>query len=86
VTAKSFDADGCTTMLSTLGLKIGMDLGQRLGMDVIAVSDNRKVYPTPSLSKYFTIADPECTLPEGGHEESPFPPCNDLKRYLAVKE
>ena len=58
VTAKSFDADGCTTMLFALGREKGMELGRKLGLGVIMIDEARKVYMTPGVSKYFEISDP----------------------------
>jgi thiamine biosynthesis lipoprotein len=57
VTAKSFDADGCTTMLFALGRTKGMELGQKMGLDVIVVDSARKVYFTPGVSKYFELTN-----------------------------
>lgn len=58
VTAKSFDADGCTTMLFALGRERGLRLGERLGLDVIMIDEAHKVYLTPRVSAYFELADP----------------------------
>ncbi len=58
VTAKSFDADGCTTMLFALGREKGLKLGERLGLDVIMIDEAHKVYLTPGVSTYFELADP----------------------------
>jgi thiamine biosynthesis lipoprotein len=58
ITAKSFDADGCTTMLFTLGKEKGLELGRKLGLGVIMIDDKRKVYMTPGVSGYFELTDP----------------------------
>jgi len=64
VTAKSFDADGCTTMLFSLGRAKGIELGQKMGLDVIVVDSARKVYFTPGVSKYFELTNSKYTLSE----------------------
>ena len=64
VADKSFDADGCTTMLFALGREKGMELGRRLGLDVIAVDDQKRVYISAGVSKYFEITNPDYKLAE----------------------
>jgi thiamine biosynthesis lipoprotein len=62
VTAKSFNADGCTTMLFVLGREKGMALAKELGLDVIMVDEAHNVYVSQGVSKYFKIADTEYKL------------------------
>jgi thiamine biosynthesis lipoprotein len=62
ITTKSFDADGCTTVLFTLGRQKGLELGEKLGLDVIMVDDTHKVYVTPGVSKYFELSSPLYTF------------------------
>jgi FAD:protein FMN transferase len=57
IAAKSFDADGLTTMLFALGLEQGMDYAKRNGVDVIMIDDRRRVYLSPGVSAYFEITD-----------------------------
>lgn len=64
VTKKSFDADGCTTMLFALGREKGMALGEKMGLDLIVVDDANKVYLSSGVSKYFQLADPLYKLAE----------------------
>jgi len=64
ITAKSFDADGCTTMLFAIGREKGLELGKKLGLGVIMIDDKRKVYLTPGVSGYFELTDPVFTIAE----------------------
>jgi thiamine biosynthesis lipoprotein len=64
ITAKSFDADGVTTMLFALGREKGMALAKKLGIDVIMLDDKRHVYMTPAVSTFFQITDPSYVLAE----------------------
>lgn len=64
ITEKSFDADGVTTMLFVLGREKGMALARSLGLDVIMVDEQRRVYMTPGVSQVFQVTDPDYTLAE----------------------
>jgi len=64
VTDRSFDADGCTTMLFALGRRRGMELGKKLGLDVIAADDQKRVYVSIGVSKYFEITNQGYKLSE----------------------
>lgn len=57
ITKKSFDADGVTTMLFILGPEKGMELAQKLGIDVIMLDDQKRIFMTPGASAYFKITD-----------------------------
>ena len=61
---KSFDADGVTTMLFALGREKGMALATRLGLSVIMLDAEHRVYMTPGVSKFFEITDPTYSLAE----------------------
>lgn len=60
----SFDADGVTTMLFVLGREKGMALAAKLGINVIMLDDQKRVYLTPGASKYFEITDDRYRLAE----------------------
>jgi len=64
ITAKSFDADGFTTMVFALGRQRGMAIAAREGLDVILVDKDRKVYMSPGVSSYFKLTDPSFSLAE----------------------
>ncbi len=64
ITAKSFDADGLTTTLFAMGREKGMALGIQRGVDVIMIDDQRKVYLSPGVSKYFELTDPSYSYAE----------------------
>jgi len=61
---KSFDADGVTTMLFALGREKGMALANELGLSVIMLDADHRVYMTQGVSKFFEITDPAYTLAE----------------------
>ena len=64
IAEKSFDADGVTTMLFALGREKGMALAARLGLSVIMLDADHRVYMTPGVSKFFEITDPSYKLAE----------------------
>jgi FAD:protein FMN transferase len=64
IAAKSFDADGVTTMLFALGREKGMALAQRLGLCAIMLDEAHRVYMTPSAQKLFQITNPSYTFTE----------------------
>jgi thiamine biosynthesis lipoprotein len=61
---KSFDADGVTTMLFALGRDKGMELARRLGLCVIMLDEDHKVYMTASAQKLFQITDSSYSFAE----------------------
>jgi FAD:protein FMN transferase len=62
ITDKSFDADGVTLSLFAMGPALGLETGSRLGVDVIMVSADHRVYATAGARKIFTITDPQFTF------------------------
>jgi thiamine biosynthesis lipoprotein len=61
ITDRSFDADGVTLIMLSLGPVEGVKLGERLGLDVIMADTDHRVYVTPRTKKIFAITDPEFT-------------------------
>ncbi|HET7838257.1 MAG TPA: FAD:protein FMN transferase [Rectinemataceae bacterium] len=64
ITDRSFDADGLTTTLFAMGRQKGMELAKQRGVDVIMIDDQRKVYLSPGVSKYFELTDSSYTYAE----------------------
>jgi thiamine biosynthesis lipoprotein len=62
ITDRSFDADGVTLTLFSMGPALGLELGSKLGVDVIMVSADHRVYATAGARKAFTITDPQFTF------------------------
>ena len=62
IAKKSFDADGFTTTVFTLGREKGMALAREKGVDVIIVDANKKVYLSPGVSSFFEITDPAFSI------------------------
>jgi FAD:protein FMN transferase len=62
ITDRSFDADGVTLIMLSLGPVEGLKFGEKLGLDVIMADTDHKVYITPGTRKIFTITDPEFTF------------------------
>jgi FAD:protein FMN transferase len=62
ITDKSFDADGVTLTLFSLGPALGLEMGSKVGVDVIMVSADHRVYATAGARKVFTITDPQFKL------------------------
>lgn len=61
ITDKSFDADGVTLTMLSLGPVEGLKFGEKLGLDVIMADTDHKVYVTPQTKRIFTITDREFT-------------------------
>ena len=61
ITGSSMDADGFGLALFCMGKKAGLTLGEKLGLGVIMVDVNHKVYATPETKRYFTLTDPGFT-------------------------
>jgi thiamine biosynthesis lipoprotein len=59
ITDKSFDADGVTLSLFSLGPALGLELGRKLGVEVIMVAADHRVYATEGARKVFAITDPQ---------------------------
>ncbi|HVP18390.1 MAG TPA: FAD:protein FMN transferase [Spirochaetia bacterium] len=57
ITKSSMDADGLGLALFCLGKVEGLALGQRLGLGVVMIDDNHKVYVTPGTKQFFTLTD-----------------------------
>ena len=55
---KSFDADGVTLTLFSLGPAKGLELGKKLRAEVIMVTADHRVYVSEGVKKIFTITDP----------------------------
>lgn len=64
IAAKSFDADGVTTMLFSLGRERGMALARELKLNVIMLDKDHRVYITPGVSSLFEITDSRYSLAE----------------------
>lgn len=64
IAPKSFDADGVTTMLFSLGREKGMALAKELKLKVIMLDDQHRVFMSPGVSALFQITDPRYTLAE----------------------
>jgi FAD:protein FMN transferase len=58
ITNSSMDADGYGLALFCMGKTAGIELGTRLGLGVVMVDVNHKVYVTPETKRYFAITDP----------------------------
>jgi FAD:protein FMN transferase len=65
ITDRSFDADGVTLSLFAMGPALGLETGARLGVDVIMVSADHRVYATAGARRIFTITDPQFTFAGG---------------------
>jgi FAD:protein FMN transferase len=61
ITNKSFDADGVTLTLFSLGPAKGLELGKKLRAEVIMVTADHRVYASEGAKKIFTITDPSFT-------------------------
>jgi FAD:protein FMN transferase len=61
ITNSSMDADGYGLALFCMGKKAGLELGTRLGLGVVMVGVDHKVYATPETKRYFAITDPSFT-------------------------
>jgi thiamine biosynthesis lipoprotein len=57
ITDRSFDADGVTLSLFSLGPALGLKLADKLGVAAIMVSAGRRVFATESARRVFTITD-----------------------------
>ncbi len=62
ISDKSVDADGLATTLICMGTKQGIALAEKLGVNVIMVDSDHKVYVTPDARKFFQITDPLFTF------------------------
>ena len=62
ITKHSFDADGVTTMLFTLGPDKGMELAEKLGIEVIMLDSQKHIFITPGAASCFQITDQRYTL------------------------
>jgi len=58
---KSFDADSWDTVLFCLGPKDGMALARRLGIEMIMVTEDHRLYATDAAARLITITDPGFT-------------------------
>lgn len=58
ITSSSMDADGFGLALFCMGKTDGIRLGSKLGLGVVMVDSNHKVYVTPGTKDYFAITDP----------------------------
>jgi len=61
ITDRSFDADGVTLIILSLGPAEGVKFGQKLGLNVIVADTDHRVWVTPGTRKIFTVTDPEFT-------------------------
>jgi len=61
ITKSSMDADGFGLALFCMGKTDGIALGSKLGLGVVMVDANHKVFVTPGTNEYFTITDPSYT-------------------------
>jgi thiamine biosynthesis lipoprotein len=61
IAGSSMDADGFGLALFCMGRKAGLELGEKLGLGVIMVDANHRIYATPETKRYFTITDPAFT-------------------------
>ena len=59
ITDRSFDADGVTLSLFSLGPALGLELGKKLGVEAIIVAADHRVYATEGARKVFAITDPQ---------------------------
>ncbi|MGO9308535.1 MAG: FAD:protein FMN transferase [Spirochaetia bacterium] len=62
VTPRSVDADGFGLLLFCEGTKEGLKLGEKLGLGVIMVDAQHRVYLTPQARGYFSLTNSEFTL------------------------
>ena len=62
VTPSSTDADGFGLLLFCEGTREGLKLGEKLGLGVIMVDTQRKVYVTSQARGYFSLTNSEFTL------------------------
>ncbi|HUI72416.1 MAG TPA: FAD:protein FMN transferase [Spirochaetia bacterium] len=61
ITQSSMDADGFGLALFCMGKADGLTLGSKLGLGVVMVDTNHKVFVTPGTKEYFAITDPGFT-------------------------
>jgi thiamine biosynthesis lipoprotein len=52
------NADGPTLSILALGVGQGLNLAKRLGVDVIIVGSDRRIYMTDGARRRFRLADP----------------------------
>ena len=57
ITKSSMDADGFGLALFCLGKVEGLALGQKLGLGVVMIDKDHKVYVTPDTKQFFTLTD-----------------------------
>ena len=57
ITDKSFDADGVTLTLFSLGPAKGLELGKKLGVEVIMVMADHRIYASEGAKKIFAVTD-----------------------------
>jgi len=62
VAPKSVDADGFGLLLFCEGTEEGLKLGERLGLGVIMVDMQRRVFVTSQVQRYFSLTNPDFTL------------------------
>ena len=62
ITKSSMDADGLGLALFCMGKIEGIETGRKLGLGVVMVDSNHKVYVTPGTKDIFTITDPGFTF------------------------
>ncbi len=62
ITPRSVDADGFGLLLFCEGAQEGLKLGEKLGLGVIMVDTQRRVYVTPQTRRYFSLTNSEFAL------------------------
>ena len=57
ITDKSFDADGVTLTLFSLGPEKGLEMARQLGVEAIMVGADHRVFATAGVKQFFAITD-----------------------------
>ena len=66
ISDNSLDGDGLSTGIYILGVRKSLELIESLkGIDAILVTDDKKVFVTSGVNKYFELADSDFSISEG---------------------